>query len=188
MSKQKASKLDPFAETIRGMDKEGKTLAEMQEWLKEEGVSVAASTLSVFLESLRQAESEQALFGLIASGGRMNKELDKAYEENPAPGIDRLIAVTKSLVMSLQVKGAADPKLLNLANSMQQTVLAYTMGQAKAALEQQKLSIADRRTKLMERKAEAYDRAQAALSEAKNSKGGITAETLERIERELKLL
>lgn len=163
MSKQKSSKLDPFAESLREMDKEGKTLAEVQAWLKEEGCVVSVSRLAEYLESLRQLESEQQLFTLIASGGRMNKELDQAYRENPAPNLDQLITVTKSLVMSLQVKGAADPKLLNLANSMQQTVLAYTMGQTKHALEQQKLAIADRRTKLLEKKAEAFDQAQGIL-------------------------
>jgi len=50
------------------------------------------------------------------------------------------------------------------------------------------LSQEDRRIKLLEQKAAAFDRAQAALSEARNSKGGITPETLKRIESELKLL
>jgi len=46
----------------------------------------------------------------------------------------------------------------------------------------------DRKIKLLEEKAEAYTRAQNALSEAKNSKGGITPETIRRIEEELRLL
>jgi hypothetical protein len=41
---------------------------------------------------------------------------------------------------------------------------------------------------LAEKKAAAYDRAQAALTEGKKSKGGITKETLAKIEAELKLL
>lgn len=45
-----------------------------------------------------------------------------------------------------------------------------------------------RRLRVMEKKAAAYDRAQAALEAAKNSKGGITKETLHKIEAELKLL
>ena len=45
-----------------------------------------------------------------------------------------------------------------------------------------------RRIVLLEKKAAAYDRAQAAMSEAKASKGGITKETLKRIEAELNLL
>ena len=45
-----------------------------------------------------------------------------------------------------------------------------------------------RRIVLLEKKAAAYDRAQVAMSEAKASKGGITKETLAKIESELKLL
>jgi len=47
---------------------------------------------------------------------------------------------------------------------------------------------ARRKLALLEKKAAAYDRAQAALAEAKQSKGGITPETMSKIEAELKLL
>jgi len=49
-------------------------------------------------------------------------------------------------------------------------------------------SMEARRIVLLEKKADAFDRAQAALTEAKNSKGGITPETLKKIETELRLL
>ncbi len=49
-------------------------------------------------------------------------------------------------------------------------------------------SLEERRISILEKKAAAYDRAQQALTEAKQSKGGITKETLVKIERELKLL
>jgi hypothetical protein len=49
-------------------------------------------------------------------------------------------------------------------------------------------ALEERRIKLLEKKADAYDRAQAAISDAKKSKGGITPETLTRIEQELRLL
>jgi hypothetical protein len=60
--------------------------------------------------------------------------------------------------------------------------------EVKIALRKEKLKQEDRRIVLLEKKADAYDRAQAALTEAKHSKGGITKETLNRIERELNLL
>lgn len=55
-------------------------------------------------------------------------------------------------------------------------------------LTSQKVSIDREKLVLMKRKADAYDRAQAALNEAKNSKGGITPDTLKKIETELRLL
>lgn len=58
-------------------------------------------------------------------------------------------------------------------------------GRTKADLERSKLELADRRVKLLEDKVR---NAQALIDNAKASKGGITPETLEKIERELKLL
>lgn len=55
-------------------------------------------------------------------------------------------------------------------------------------LKSQQVGLDREKVELMRRKADAYDRAQAALTEAKNSKGGITPETLRKIESELKLL
>ena len=141
--KDKKSKLDPFAETLVQMEAEKKTGREMLAWLKEEGCVCSPSTLSEFLSGLRDKRLENLLFNTIASGARMNKELDLAYGRNPEPAIEQLIRVTKSLVISLQVKGAADPKLLNLANSMQQTVLMFLSGQTKAAHKEREVTLAE---------------------------------------------
>jgi hypothetical protein len=135
--------LDQFAGRLVEWEAEGKTLAEMRDELKLDGTSVSVSALSVWLERWRRRELEKNLFEQIASGGRMNRELDAAFERNPAPEIDQLIRVSKSLIMSLQVKGAADPKLLVLANAMQGTVLTYLSGRTKAELETRKLELAE---------------------------------------------
>lgn len=52
----------------------------------------------------------------------------------------------------------------------------------------QKVDIEKRKLAILEKKAAAYDRAQAALEAAKKSKGGLTPETLKKIEQELNLL
>jgi hypothetical protein len=51
-----------------------------------------------------------------------------------------------------------------------------------------KISLDERKLALLEQKAAAYERAQAALAEIKESKGGLTEETLHKIEQELNLL
>ncbi len=71
---------------------------------------------------------------------------------------------------------------------MEKLRLGKETAATKGRQEERKLSIAERRVVLLEKKAAAYDRAQAALQEAKSSKGGVTPETLARIERELNLL
>ena len=128
---------------------------------------------------------EDRLFSTIATGGRMNKELDAAFAKNPEPGIEQLIRISKTLIMSLQVQGATDPEMLKLANSMQQTVLNYLSGQTKAQLEERKLNLSESkyRDQVAERK-----RALEATLKAAKSTGGISDETLEKIEKELKLL
>lgn len=147
------NKLDPFAASLDAWDAEGKTLAEMVAALKEDGCLTSSSSLSVWLSGRRKLKQEKDFFALVATGGRMNRELDMAYIENPAPEIDQLIRTSKTLIMSLQVHGAANPKLLSLANAMQQTVLNYLSGKTKAELEARKLNMDERRVQVLEERA-----------------------------------
>jgi DNA-binding phage protein len=184
MSKARPNRLDPFASRLEEWEAEGKTLAQMLEGLRADGCVSSRSALSDYLARRRALKLEQELFATIASGGRMNRELDAAFKENPSPAVERLIEITKTLVMSLQVKGAADPDLLKLANSMQQTVLNYMSGVTKAALEERKLTLSE--SKYRDQVQERVRKMEAEIAAAKSS-GGITTETLEKIERELKL-
>lgn len=143
--KARPNKLDQFAGRLDEWAAEGKTLAEIQAALKADGCAASLSSLSDYLARRRSEQLEGKLFEQIATGGRMNKELDAAYASNPAPDIEQLIRVSKTLIMSLQVQGAANPKLLALANSMQQTVLNYLSGRFKGELELKKLELAQER-------------------------------------------
>jgi hypothetical protein len=158
--KQRPNKLDPFGERLDAWASEGKTLAQMREELRKDGVTVAVSQIGEFLARRRQAALEERLFGMIASGARMNADLDAAYATNPAPEVERLIQVTKTLIMSLQVEGAANPDFLKLANSMQQTVLNYLTGVNRAEIEKAKLALGERRVAVLERKAAQADQAE----------------------------
>src|SRR5208282_3308710 len=121
--KARKSILDPFRDQLEAWDAEGLTLMDMQKKLAELSCGVSIGLLSGYLERRRSESLQSKLFTLIASGGRMNSELDAAFKANPEPDIEQLIRLTKTLVMSLQVQGQANPDLLSLANSMQQTVL-----------------------------------------------------------------
>jgi DNA-binding phage protein len=169
MAKSRPNKLDPFAERLREWTAEGKTLKQMQDALREDGCACSLSSLSDFLARRRQASLEEAMFAQIASGGAMNRQLDSAFKENPAPDIERLIQVTKTLVMSLQVKGVADPRLLSLANAMQQTVLNYVSGRTKAELEARKLEQGERKLAILEAKAKQADAAKGLLEDGELS-------------------
>lgn len=125
------SKLDPFKERIRDWQAEGKNQIEIRAALAQDGCSISAGRLSVFLSAEHEKDLQEKLFGLIATGGQMNRELDSAFEKNPAPDIERLIAVTKTLVMSLQIKGNADPSLLDIADRQLRTVLDFIKERGK---------------------------------------------------------
>ena len=79
-----------------------------------------------------------------------------------------------------------------LKKSYARAIAAGDFSEARKTIVQdvnlEKVSLDKRRVALLEQKAAAYDRAQAALTEAKASKGGITKETLKKIEAELNLL
>lgn len=182
--KQRANKLDPFKERLREWEAAGKTLMQMQTELQADGCRCALSSIGDYLARMRQEDMERSLFAMIATGGRMNRELDAAFEKNPEPDVERLIQVTKTLIMSLQVQGTANPKMLGLANSMQMTVLSYLSGKTKAALEARKLELSE--SKYRDLVAEKKRAIEAELAKAKST-GGISKETMEKIEQELKL-
>jgi DNA-binding phage protein len=179
------NKLDQFAGRLEEWRAEGKTLAEMVKALKEDGCCSSTSAISAFLLRRDQERMEQEFFAQIATGGRMNRELDEAYKQNPEPAIEQLIRMNKTLIMSLQVHGANNPKLLNLANSMQQTVLQYLSGKTRAELEARKIDLAE--SKYRDLVSEKKAAIQSEMDRARSS-GGISEETREKIERELKLL
>ena len=67
--KHRQNKLDPFAARLADWEAEGKTLAEMQAQLAQDGCKVSAGQLSVYLSSQRDGRLQDRLFTLIASGG-----------------------------------------------------------------------------------------------------------------------
>jgi len=84
----------------------------------------------------------------------------------------------------------AQSVLLTEASAWSVAAKDFTLG-VKVSSEISKTTSArmdERRLKILEKKAEAFDRAEKALTEAKTSKGGITKETMRKIEAELKLL
>ena len=76
---------------------------------------------------------EELVLGCIASGAALNRKLDAAYQENPAPEIERLMELNKTLIMQLSVHGAANPALLEIAVTLQRSVLDWVKVEQKRA-------------------------------------------------------
>jgi hypothetical protein len=147
MSKKIESKLDRYAEQLLEMESSTppKTLAEMQRWLADEGVTVVQSTISRFLGSLRSQRSQERLLELVTSGAKRCEEVDAAFAANPAPQLESLIKLFKALIFDLTTKGALQPELLNLANNLTVTVCGYLSGQTKAAFKERELTIEEQK-------------------------------------------
>mgnify|MGYP007071578106 CR=1 FL=1 len=181
--KSRPSKLDQYAAQIADLDTEKKTLAEICEWLAGEGCKVSPSSVSVYLERLRSQRRQAAVLAQITSGSRQSAEVEKQFAKNPAPQLETLIKLHRVIAMQLATQSVDHPELIEVANGLTKTVMDYASGLTKAEIEKQKLALSDRRVKLLEQKAAAFDK----VKEAVNS-GGLTPETLTKIERELKLL
>jgi phosphoribosylanthranilate isomerase len=181
--KERSSKLDKFETDLLGFDDARHTLERMQGWLRGRGVEVSLGRLSVYLEAARQRKLQARLLTRITSGARQCAQVEKKFGQNPAPEIETLIKLHRVLILQLSTQATADPSMIRQADQMMRTVMEYVSGRTKADLERQKLSLAERRVKLLEQKAAAFDKVKAAAAG-----GGVTAQTLEKIERELKLL
>lgn len=147
MPKKIESKLDRYQEQLLEMESATppKTLADMQQWLAQEGVVVVQSTIGRFLESLRSRRAQERVLGLVATGSQQCKELDSAFAKNPAPQLETLIKLFKTLIMQLTLKGAAAPELLSLANHLTMTVCEFISGQTKAAFKERELTLDERK-------------------------------------------
>jgi hypothetical protein len=181
--KSRASKLDRYANQLAELDAEKKTLSAICEWLASEGCKVSPSSVSVYLERLRSQRRQAALLAQIASGARQTAEVEKQFAKNPAPALETITKLYRVLIMQLTTKSVDHPELIEVANHMTKTVMDFVSGQTKAEIEKSKINLAERRVKLLEAKAAAFDKVKEAVSS-----GGITPETLTKIERELKLL
>lgn len=185
--KSVASKLDQFAEVLMDMDREKKTLAEMQAFLDGEGAHVANSTLSRFLEARRQADLQSRLLAQISAGAQQCKAVEKQFGSNPAPELETLVKLHRVLILQLSTTGVADPELLKLADQLLRTAMEFVNAQTKANQKERELALDTRRLALLEEKAKQAQQAKDILAAVQNQ-GGISPETLAQIEEAAKLL
>jgi hypothetical protein len=125
-------------------------------------------------------ELQEKLLGQISDGAALCAEIERRLAGHPAPELETLIKLYRVIILKLSVEANVAPELLKLVNDLIKPVLDW------ARLEE----------KRKEREfAEQRYRAQAAAQEASREKekkdadgeNALTPETLEKIERELKL-
>jgi hypothetical protein len=165
-NKEKPSKLDQFAETLQAMEIEGKTLAEMMEWLKLEGCVISQGALSNYLSKLRESRRQSEVLRQIATGARQSKEVKAAYAKDPAPELDTLIKYFQTIIFQLSTWGSINPDALKLADQLTNTVLSFISARTKAAHKEREVALAEQ--KYVETKKDEGQKAlEYCLSEAK---------------------
>ncbi len=179
--KRKASKLDAHGARLEEWFLGGKTLAEAQALLKAEGCAVSLSRLSDWWQARQNMRQEEVLLGQIASGARQCRDVEAAFGKDPAPELETIIKLQRVLIMRLSVSAHADPELLDLVARLTKPAMEWAKLSEKRA--ERELAEQKYRDVVSERK-----RALEAEVGKARAGGGLTEETLQKIEAELRLL
>jgi hypothetical protein len=126
------SKLDPFTDELLRMDAEKKSLQDMQEWLKFQGVETSVNNVSVFLVRRRAKQQLDREKNVVEA-------FQEWMEENPNPTLEALIERFKMLALNLSMKKEAAPEVLNLADKLAGTAIRFVNAQSREAYRTRKL-------------------------------------------------
>jgi hypothetical protein len=183
MGSRQTSKLEPYAEQLEEwFEIDGMALRKAQKRLLALGCEVSVSCLSRWWNDHKARRLEEQLFALIAGGAKQCRKLEEAVANGNTPELELLIQIHRSLILNLCAKGCEEaPHWLRLATDLMKPVLGWASLQEKRRIRE--LNEQKYRDQVAAQKA-AIERE---LNAAKAS-GGINPQTLERVERELKLL
>lgn len=178
--------------------KPGEPLPEITK-LKNLWPKLSAEDRADWLELFGSPTSREEIRGLLLSKLNVNLEHDgqvgrfREWAEEQEPRYQEAQAVQDD-IRDLEAQGLTGEQLRDeLLKRMKARALNtgnFELGLKAIAqdVKVESLALDHRKLALLEKKAAADDLVQAALVDAKNSKGGITPETLKKIETELKLL
>ena len=120
---------------------------------------------------------QERLLDRIARAAERCREVEELLGRIPAPELETLIKLHRVLILKFSLEAEVAPELLKLAKDLMKPVLDW------ARLEEQ-----CKRRELTEQKYRDQVEAEKAARDKTNHGEGLTPETLEKIERELKLL
>jgi hypothetical protein len=180
MSKPRKSRLDAHAEALLDWDAQHLTLAEMQKRLAERGCRVSLARISTWLERARREKLTRDVLRDVYSGAKLARELEGAFQKNPAPELRTLVGLLKRIIFSLSVQASADPTLLQIANDTLRAMVQLLR------VQQSEEALAFEREKFQRQTAEAVLRAaqDAEVARIASSNAGA-AEKIEAIGRHL---
>ncbi|HEY1663761.1 MAG TPA: hypothetical protein VGI03_15195 [Verrucomicrobiae bacterium] len=145
MNKKRKSVLDPYAKTLLKMDDKKVRLVEMLEWLGEKGVETSTCMISKYLATLRDEREEKALLFDVGATAKQCKQVEAAFEKNPAPELKTLIDLYRVIIWKLTYRKKSPGTTLVLANRLTATVLQFINGQTQARVKEREVALAEQR-------------------------------------------
>lgn len=161
--KSRPSKLDPFAARLTewfGIEKI--SLKEAQERLKQDGCTISATSLSEWWSRRQEQMLRDQLLTRIATGSELNRQITAEYQKHPAPELETLIKLFKTLILQLSMSGVTNPGFLEMVPALMRQVLEAQ----KIGLKTQEISLDERRVALLEKKAAQADSAKKVVESA----------------------
>jgi len=127
-----------------------------------------------------QEQLREELLAQITHGGRLCAEIEKQFGQNPAPELETLIKLYRVLILKFSVEARVAPEMFELVTDLMKPVMDWARLQEKRR--ERELAEQKYRDQL-----EAQKAAQAREEKAEAGQGALSPETLEKIQREMKL-
>lgn len=147
---------------------------------KESRAEHAAPDPDISREEIREQLREE-LLAQITHGGRLCAELESQLGKNPPPELETLIKLYRVMILKFSAEANVAPDLFKLVTDLMKPVMDWARLQEKR-----------RERELAEQKyrdqVEAQKAAQAKADKTEAGGAGLSPETHEKIQRELKLL
>lgn len=150
MAKPRENKFTPHAEAILGWfaTEPELRLVDAVTRLADLGVKATPGELSIFLRRHRENEDREKMLQGIATGAERVRELDAAFEVNPAPELALVIKLLKTLIINMGLNPDTPQELFDRALSLLKPVTEY----AKIEAKREDLKLAERRVALLEQR------------------------------------
>src|SRR5262249_26365541 len=123
---------------------------------------------------------QEKLLEQISRGAALCREIERGLAGNPAPALETLIKLFRVLILKMSVEANLAPDVLKVVNDLMKPVLDW------ARLEEKRKEREFAEHKYQEQVA-AQQSARAKASQEASGESALSPETLEKIERELKL-
>ena len=139
----------------------------------------SANRVRVVLEQKTRDDFQNRLLEQIAQSARVCERIETELRKHPAPELEMMIKLHRVFMLDLALKPDLSPEWLKLANALMKPALDW------ARLEEKRK---DRELAEKKHRDQLEAAKETRQKELAGAAGGLTAETLRRIEQELNLL